>query len=267
MINKVFFESSKKENYRHLQKIHKLRLKTSTDDLTRIKIFRYNCPIVVWVDGKIMFWKAKQIKLIWLKINISNSMVPLLWSRILKNLEIDRLIEIDWESKEIQERISDILKLIREKTNKEAAILILEADFHSFKQNAFSQLDKRIHQVELNSVSQYSYWLTISILKDCLKKENKYSNMYFVVDEIAESDSDNKDPHQIVKELQNNYVLDIIIKENVLENLMLRSSPDRRKFRNENWRNVPDAFSVILICRELERKDWGRLNDIIRNRE
>jgi hypothetical protein len=55
-----------------------------------------------------------------------------------------------------------------------------------------------------------------------------------VVDEIAESDSDNKDPHQIISELQNNYVLDIIIQENVLENLMLRSSPDRRKFRNEN---------------------------------
>jgi hypothetical protein len=55
-----------------------------------------------------------------------------------------------------------------------------------------------------------------------------------VVDEIAESDSDNKDPHQIVKELQNNYDLYIIIEENILENLMLRYSPDRRKFRNEN---------------------------------
>jgi hypothetical protein len=32
MINKVFFESSKEEDYRHLQKIHKLRLSAPTND-------------------------------------------------------------------------------------------------------------------------------------------------------------------------------------------------------------------------------------------
>jgi hypothetical protein len=83
-------------------------------------------------------------------------------------------------------------------------------------------------------VRQYKYWLNISVLKDCLKKENKASKRYFAVDEIAESDSDNKDPHQIISELQNNYELNIAIDKNILENLMLRSSPDKRKFKNEN---------------------------------
>jgi hypothetical protein len=44
MINKVFFESSKEEDYRHLQKIHKLRLMTTTNDKIELRIFRYNCP-------------------------------------------------------------------------------------------------------------------------------------------------------------------------------------------------------------------------------
>jgi hypothetical protein len=254
MINKVFFTSSKEEDYRHLQKIHKLMLMKPFDNNIELRIFRYNCHIVILVDGKIIYWKAKQIKLYlrndqYLQLDGITALV-----KNSKNIVIDRLIEVDWESIEVQERISDILNLIKEKTNKEAAILILESDFHSFKRNAFSQLNKSINQVELNSVSQYNYWLNIYILKDCLTKENKYSKKYFVVDEIAESDSDNKDPHQIISELQNNYVLDIFIQENVRENLILRSSPDRRKFKNENWRNVPDAFSFILICKELEKK-------------
>jgi hypothetical protein len=58
--------------------------------------------------------------------------------------------------------------------------------------------------------------------------------MYFVVDEIAERDSDNKDLHRIINELQNNYMHVVITAEHFLENLMLRSSPDRRSLRNEN---------------------------------
>jgi hypothetical protein len=120
------------------------------------------------------------------------------------------------------------------KTSKEAAILILEAVFHSFTRNAFSYLDKYIHQVAMNSARLNSYQLTIRILKDCLTKETQNSNMYFVVDEIAERDSDNKDLHRIINELQNNYMHVVITAEHFLENLMLRSSPDRRSLRNEN---------------------------------
>jgi hypothetical protein len=55
MINKVFLESSKGEDYYHFQKIHNLRLITPTNDDTELNIIRYNCPIVVWADGKIIF--------------------------------------------------------------------------------------------------------------------------------------------------------------------------------------------------------------------
>jgi hypothetical protein len=276
IINKVFFKSSKEEDYRYLQKIHKLMLTRFPDDNRDLDIIRHNCPIVVWADGKIIFWMAKQIKL-----DLRNDQYKQFDGAIAleKNsdiLEIDSLVEICWERKVVRKRILDILNLIKEKTNKEVAILILEADFHSFKRNAFSQLDKRIHQVAINSVRQYNYWLNIRILKDCLKKKNKASKRYFAVDEIAEGVSDYKDPHQIINELQNNYVLDIIIRENILENSKMRSSSDRRKFKNENWRNVPDAFSVILIWKELEKKklrllrifseigDWKLLNALKR---
>jgi hypothetical protein len=178
-------------------------------------------------------------------------------------LKIDQLVEIKQENKEEHKKIKKIIELFKNETNENDAVFILETHFYSFKENILSKLQQLSYQFSENGVSINSYVLSINVLPSSMMLEDQPSDRYFAIDNDCKNDSDNKNLIKFIKELEQNYVLDVLMESFSEEDIIKEGSSDSKNCQNENLKDIPDALTIIKILNQLQEKNLRELKMLL----